>query len=71
MSSVDPSLSIANPDPKDTDAIQKLGLALAGLGVLVLFLSWGGVGIPAAIGLPVALLGILIGTTIYSARDST
>lgn len=68
MSSVDPSLSIANPDPKDTDVIQKAGLALAGLGVLVLFLSWGNVAIPASIGLPVSLLGILVGTVIYSAR---
>ncbi|MBO3699013.1 4Fe-4S dicluster domain-containing protein [Roseivirga sp. E12] len=68
MSSVDPSLSIANPEPKDTDVIQKAGLALAGLGVLVLFLSWGNVAIPASIGLPVALLGILVGTVIYSAR---
>jgi len=68
MSSVDPSLSIANPQPKDTDVIQKAGLALAGLGVLVLFLAWGNVAIPASIGLPVALLGILVGTVIYSAR---
>ncbi len=68
MSSVDPSLSIANPQPKNTDSIQKLGLALAGLGILVLFLSWGNAKIPASIGLPVALLGILIGTTIYSVR---
>lgn len=68
MSSVDPSLSIANPQPKDTDVIQKAGLALAGLGVLVLFLAWGNVAIPASVGLPVALLGILVGTVIYSAR---
>lgn len=68
MSSVDPSLSIANPEPKNTDLIQKLGLALAGLGLLMLFLAWGNVAIPANIGLTVALLGIIVGTTIYSAR---
>lgn len=68
MSSIDPSLSIANPEPKQTDAIQKFGLALAGLGLLTLFLAWGNLPIPSTIGLSIALGGILIGTTIYSYR---
>ena len=65
---VDLSLSIANPEPKQTDAIQKLGLALAGLGLLTLFLAWGNLPIPSTLGLTIALGGILIGTTIYSYR---
>ncbi len=68
MSTQDPSLSIANPEPKDTDALQKLGLALAGIGLLILFLAWGNVSIPANIGLPLSLGGILIGVSIYGAR---
>ncbi|WPZ12068.1 4Fe-4S binding protein [Roseivirga spongicola] len=68
MSQADPSLSISNPHPDKTDAIQKAGLALAGLGLLTFFLAWGNVPIPKALGLAVALGGIIIGTTIYSWR---
>lgn len=68
MSTVDPSLSIANPEPKGMDAVQKFGLALAGIGLLVLFLAWGNVNVPPAIGLTVALGGILIGVSIYGSR---
>lgn len=68
MSQPDPSLSIANPEPKDTDALQKLGLALAGLGTLVLFLSWGNLPIPHTLGLILAIGGILGGISLYSYR---
>lgn len=68
MATVEPSLSIANPEPKGTDLIQKFGLALAGLGVLMLFLAWGNLPIPSTLGLTIALGGILLGTTIYAWR---
>ena len=68
MSSPDPSLSISNPHPSKTDAIQKTGLALAGLGLLTLFLAWGNVPIPKTLGLSLAIGGILIGTSIYAWR---
>ncbi len=68
MSTLDPSLSIANPEPKDTDVIQKLGLALAGIGLLTLFLAWRNLPIPKSIGLAAALLSILVGVFIYSYR---
>lgn len=64
----DANLSIANPHPKDADVWQKLGLAIAGVGLLVLFLSWGNVPIPAAMGLTIALVGIIGGTTLYAYR---
>jgi ferredoxin-type protein NapH len=68
MSSLDPSLSIANPEPKDTDLIQKIGLAIAGLGLLILFLAWGNLPIPQTTGLAISLLSILGGVSIYSYR---
>lgn len=68
MSSLDPSLSIANPDPKDTDVLQKVGLAIAGLGLLILFLAWGNLPIPKSTGLAAALLSILMGVSLYSYR---
>ncbi|MHA7099227.1 4Fe-4S binding protein [Roseivirga pacifica] len=64
----DANLSIANPHPKDADVWQKLGLVIAGVGLLVLFLSWGNVPIPAAMGLTIALVGIIGGTTLYAYR---
>ena len=64
----DANLSIANPHPKDADVWQKIGLAIAGVGLLVLFLSWGNVPIPAAMGLTIALVGIIGGTTLYAYR---
>lgn len=68
MSAADPSLSIANPHPHKTDAIQKAGLALAGLGLLTLFLAWGNVPLPKTLSLAFALGGIIFGTTLYSWR---
>ena len=68
MSAPDPSLSIANPHPHQTDALQKAGLTLAGLGLLTLFLAWGNLPIPKVLGLSIALGGILIGTSVYAWR---
>ena len=63
------SLSISNPHPKGTDAIQKAGLLIAVLGVLILFISWFGVDIPQnSLLLFIALSSIFSGTLIYSIR---
>ncbi len=68
MSTADPSLSIANPHPKDTDVVQKISLAVACIGVLILFMAWGSVPLPADIMLPVSLLSIVVGTSVYAVR---
>lgn len=63
------SLSISNPNPVRTDAIQKFGLILGLIGLLILFLAWAGVVFPnKAIGLYSALGLITVGTVIYSRR---
>lgn len=69
MSTVDPSLSISNPHPNNTDVIQKVSLVVACLGVLILFMAWGGVPVDANILLPTSLLSILVGTTVYAVRS--
>lgn len=68
MAAPEPSLSISNPHPKGADALQKVGLALAGLGLLTLFLAWGNIPLPTTWALTLALGGIVIGTTIYAWR---
>lgn len=63
------SLSLSNPHPKGTDAIQKAGLAIASLGVLILFISWFGIKYQqSSLFLFIALFSIFAGTIIYSAR---
>ena len=63
------SLSLANPNPLRTDAIQKFGLILGLLGLLILFLAWAGIAFPNnAIALYSSLALISIGTVIYSRR---
>ncbi|MCP4460783.1 MAG: 4Fe-4S binding protein [Cytophagales bacterium] len=57
------SISIANPK---TDILQKVGLLLAGTSVLILLITWAGVTLDSSIFLPISLMGILIGTSIYS-----
>jgi polyferredoxin len=63
------SLSLANPNPLRTDAIQKFGLILGLLGLLILLLAWAGIAFPNnAIALYSSLALISIGTVIYSRR---
>ena len=62
------SLSIANPHPEKTDAIQKLGLGISGIGIVVLFIAWSGVDLNNSLFLTVSLLSILVGTSIYAYR---
>ncbi len=67
------SLSIANPNPKKVDLIQKGGLVLASLGVLILLLAWAhvdykSIGISSGVLLTISIVSIMLGTTIYSVR---
>lgn len=63
------SLSIANPNPNRTDAIQKLGLILGLAGLLMLLVAWAGVAFPnQAVALYSSLGLITLGTIIYSRR---
>lgn len=68
------SLSIANPHPNKVDVVQKLGLVLASLGVLVLFVAWAKIdytiiGVSHTLLLSLSLGSILVGTVIYSVRS--
>lgn len=66
MAQADFSLSLANPHPNQLSAKHKLGLAILGLGLLSLALSWAGAASlnPAAF-LIAALAGISVGSIIY------
>ncbi|MEM7102478.1 MAG: 4Fe-4S dicluster domain-containing protein [Bacteroidota bacterium] len=69
----DHSLSIANPDIP-LDGKQKLGLGIAGLGLLVLFLAWFGVDLPnPGFWLGVSSLLLILGAVVYgyTYMDST
>ncbi len=61
------SLSLANPHPIYTNTAQKIGLALAVIGVLILFLAFFGVNFPnKGLFLGLSFLGMLVGTAIYA-----
>ncbi len=65
----DTDFSIAQPHPNKTDAVQKLGLAIAGIGVLILFLAIAQIELPdSGLMLWLSLGGIFIGTVIYAVR---
>ncbi len=68
MAQMDSSLSIANPvSHANMNASQKLGLAIAGIGLLILFVSIFGVTLPhPALFLSLSLTGIIAGTVIYA-----
>jgi ferredoxin-type protein NapH len=44
MAQANPSLSLSNPHPANFNGLQKLGLALTGLGLLAFFMAWAGMG---------------------------
>ncbi|MBT6439291.1 MAG: 4Fe-4S binding protein, partial [Flavobacteriales bacterium] len=67
--SQEPSMSIANPHPEGLDVIQKFGLGLVSIGLLILLVAWGGYTFEKN----TTLLGMVIafissGTIIYGAR---
>ncbi|MBL4754198.1 MAG: 4Fe-4S binding protein [Flavobacteriales bacterium] len=62
-------LSIASPHPDGVDLVQKLSLLLAGLGVLILLVAWGGLTFDHnTLFLSLSIGSIIIGTTIFSIR---
>lgn len=64
----DTNLAIAQP-PQQVDAMQKFGLTLAALGVLILLLAIANVPMqPQWLFLSLSLGGILLGTTLYAVR---
>jgi len=60
------SLSIANPNMTGFSALQKAGLTLSFIGLLILVLSFLGVNLNSAVFLTVSLLAITIGVIMYS-----
>ena len=63
------NLSIAQPHPEGADGLQKAGLAIASLGLLILVVAMGGVTFhQKALFLSLSLSAIIGGTTIYAAR---
>lgn len=68
MSQEDKSISLANPHPEGIDVIEKLGLFIALSGLVILLLSWLGVGLSSDLFLWVSLSAILLGTAIFSVR---
>jgi len=51
-----------------SDLFQRLGLFIAGIGILILVLSWGNFYLKSSLFLVISLGAILIGTAIYSIR---
>jgi len=69
MSQVYESLSLAN-HTRQIDAIQKLGLAIGGVGVLLLFVAWAGIGLSSPGLLLSASIGLMtVGTFVYAWRS--
>ena len=60
------SLSLANPHPKDTGALQKAALVISGLGVLILFLAFIGININNGLFLTLSILMMFVGTVTYT-----
>lgn len=66
--SFDKSLSVANPHPYKTDGVQKTGLSIAAIGVLILFISLGKAPLDAPLFLTISLVAIFGGTALYAYR---
>lgn len=58
---MEPSLSLANPNPKDTSALQKIGAALASLGFITILIAWSEITIPYASILLYSSLSLILG----------
>lgn len=57
-----PSLSISNPHPTGASVLQKAGMGVAALGVLLLLIAWAGFDLPALPVLVVSIVSIFAGT---------
>lgn len=62
------SISISNPHPR-TDWVQNAGLGLVAISVLILLITWAGLTLDGSVFLPIALIGLVLGTVIYGARS--
>ena len=65
---INKSMALANPMPPFTDGIQKLATAIAGVGLLILFLAFFGVNIQNGTFLSVSLVLISVGVIVYAWR---
>lgn len=64
------NLSISNPHPEQTDAVQKLGLAIGAIGVVLLLVTWvGGYNYAGVWSHLIVFTTIIIGTCIYAVRS--
>lgn len=67
MSKEQDSLSIANPHPEGLSMAQKGGAAIAGIGLLILFVAWGGVTFQSPTWPLIASMAtIFVGTVLFS-----
>lgn len=62
----DPSLSIANPHPTGSSALQKFGMGTSAVGVLLLLLAWAGINMPPLPTLIASLVLIVSGVLIVT-----
>jgi len=65
---INKSMALANPMPPFTDGVQKLAVAIGGLGLLILFLAFFGVNIQNATFLSLSLVLISVGVIVYAWR---
>lgn len=61
------NISISNPHPNGLNTLQKVGLALAAMGTLIIFIAWGGVTFDnSKLLLSVSLISISVGIVLYA-----
>ena len=72
MSEETTNISISDPHPNGLNALQKLGLALVGIGTVIIFVAWGGVTFGnSTLLLSISLISILLGTVLYGYETYT
>ncbi len=63
------SISIANPHPEGIDRIQKLALVISAIGILLLFVAWGGFTFQQnSLWLAISIASIFLGAVVFGAR---
>jgi len=69
MAILNESLSISNPKSGDLDIVQKVGLTLASLGILILLIAFTDIDLPSTVFLFISVASIFAGTVIYANRS--
>ena len=69
MAILNESLSISNPKSGDLDIVQKVGLTLASLGILILLITFTDIDLPSTVFLFISVASIFAGTVIYANRS--